>query len=78
MATTLTYNQSMLLAVRTALKEAVQAGAQSGSVSSGGGTESYTRYSLAQLRDMEREYALKVNREAGFTGRTQPDFGGCS
>jgi len=78
MATNLTFNQSMLLAVRTALQEAVASGAQSGTVSAGGGTESYTRYSLIQLRDMEREYAIKVNREAGFPSRTQPDFGRCT
>lgn len=75
-ATNLTYSQRMLLAVRTAILEAVESGAQSGSIGASGSNESYTRYSLAQLRALEAEYVSKVNAQSGRTRRVVPDFGG--
>lgn len=72
----LTFNQSMLLKIRTALLEAVESGTQSATVSTGAGSEGFTRHSLAQLQAMEKDYARRVNEEQGFTYRTRPDFGG--
>lgn len=66
----------MLLAVRKALLEAIESGAQSGSVAAAGSNESYTRYSLLQLRSLEAEYVSKVNAESGRSRRVHPDFGG--
>ena len=75
MGNDLTYNQSMLLCVRKAIKEAVESGAQSATLSSVGGSESYTRLSLAALREMEKDCERKVAAEGGPMRRVAPDFG---
>lgn len=73
-----TYNERMLLAVREAIVEAVASGTYSANISAGGGSESFTRYSLSQLQDMERDFSRRVNaeRRGGRRNRTLPDFGG--
>jgi hypothetical protein len=73
----LTYSESMLRAVRAALQEAITSGAKSATVSAGGGSESYTRHSLAELQEMERQFAQRVNAEAATKKRVAPDFGRC-
>lgn len=76
MATALTFNEQMLLAIRTAILDAVQSGARSATLSAAGGSESYTRYSLAELQEMERDYAARVDAAANYKlGLSLPDFG---
>lgn len=75
MATRLTYSERMLRTIRAAIEEAVESGAQSATISAGGGSKSYTRYSLEQLERMEQRYERLVNRERGRLSRRQPDFG---
>lgn len=75
MAQELTYNQSTLLRIRTAIKEALESGTQSSTLSSGGGTESYSRLPLSTLREMEREFERKVIAESGPQTLVAPDFG---
>lgn len=76
MAQELTYNQATLLRIRTALKEALESGTQSSTLSSGGGTESFSRLPLTTLREMEREYERKVIAEGAPQTLVAPDFGG--
>lgn len=73
----LTYSESMLRAVRTAIQEAIVSGTKSATINAGGGSESYTRHSLAELQELEQTFAARVNAESGFTKRTAPDFGRC-
>lgn len=62
--------------IREAIAEALGSGTQSATVSSGGGSESYTRLPLATLRDMEKDYERRVVADAyGGSRRTRPDFG---
>lgn len=77
MAQELTYNQQTLLRIRTAIKEQLESGTQSSTVSAGGGSESYSRLSLSTLRDMEREYERKVDAESPRQTLVAPDFGRC-
>jgi hypothetical protein len=72
----LTYNQATLLRIRTAIKNALESETQSSTVSSGGGSESYSRLSLSTLREMEKEYERKVIAEGAPQTLVPPDFGG--
>jgi len=71
----LSYNQRQLLNVRRAIADALESGTHSATVSSGGGSESFTRLSLAALREMEKDYERRVVAEGGGSTRTRPDFG---
>ena len=75
MAQELTYNQATLLRIRTAIKEALESGTQSSTLSSGGGTESFSRLPLTTLRELEREYERKVVAEGEQQTLVAPDFG---
>ena len=62
--------------VRKAIAGAVASGVQSATIASAGNSQSYTRFSLAdlrrELRDLERELATLLRR--GPIRRTCPDF----
>lgn len=77
MSAALTYNETMVRAIRTAMQEAVESGAQSATMSSAGNSKAYTRYSLAELRAMEAEYLGRVAKERDTQRRSRPDFGRC-
>lgn len=76
MAKPLTYYERMLRQIRAAIEEAITSGTHSATIGAAGGSESYTRLSLAQLRDMEAQYIRRVDAERK-RGRfhTYPDFG---
>lgn len=76
MPTELTYAEKMLRAVRKAIKECIEGGAASATISQAGGSKSYTRYSLSDLHEQEAYYAHQVNQQRGKNRRSQPDFGG--
>jgi acetyl-CoA carboxylase alpha subunit len=78
MSRALTYNETQVRLVRAAIAEAVQ-GAHSATQSSAGTTNSYTRHSLAELRNLEAHYLAAVNAERGGSVRqsVRPDFGDC-
>jgi len=77
MSAALTYNEKMVRTVRAAILEAVESGALSATISRGGASQGYTRYSLSELRALEAEYLGRVARErANQGGRSKPDFGG--
>lgn len=61
---------------RAALDQAILSGASSASISTGGNSQSYTRYSLADIRaeiaSLERAKRLILN--SGRSRRTSPDF----
>jgi len=75
MGTPLTHNEKMLRAVRKAIQECIDGGTRSATISQGGGSKSFTRYSLAELESMEIRYANRVNTERGRINRRKPDFG---
>lgn len=62
---------------RVALMDAAASGASSASVSTGGNSQSYTRYSLADLEaliaQLERQYRYLISGRSGGR-RTSPDF----
>jgi hypothetical protein len=47
--------QQLLNAINAAILEAVTSGALTASLSAGGGSKSYTRYTLAELRALRKE-----------------------
>lgn len=75
----LTYNQRMLRNVRQAIEEIVTGGVDSASQSVGsGGSESFKRLPLSELRQLESDYMRRVSAEATQPTRVRPDFGRCN
>ena len=74
----MTYYETMLVRVREAIREIVEGGARSATISWGGGSQSYTRLDLDKLMEMEQRYLAIIARQRGGADgmRVRPDFGG--
>lgn len=73
-----TFAQQMVGLCEKALFDAALSGAESATIASGGGSESYKRYSISEIETLKGKYIAQANREARGGRRvvTLPDFGG--